>query len=113
VRRTDIHTDVATEQVYPGPIPVGTTKLQFPLGTIPSMANRIHCIFALVLLAFPSLVAGYGVESETSLEWNLANADRVVRGYVISVRYEERQEIVWQVCAVRVAETLKGPAPIN
>src|SRR5947208_703506 len=80
--------------------------------------NRLNIIAVLLpLISCAASACGYGTESESSLEWNLANADRVVHGRVVAVHYEVRHEPyilgpakdLWRVQTVRVSETLKGP----
>jgi hypothetical protein len=66
----------------------------------------------------PSRASAYFMAAETSLEWNLADADCVVHGRVIAIRYETRssqypdlQSIseFWRFRTIKVIETLKGP----
>lgn len=81
----------------------------------------VQICFVLLVAAAGPAARGYGVESEDSLEWNLANADCVVHGRVTAVRYETHRakgngrvagvEQLWRVLTVQVAEVLKGPAP--
>src|SRR5436309_2626287 len=79
------------------------------------MVGRLAVTTAFVVLVgygFPSHVSGYSPNAD-SLEWSLADADRVVHGRVISIRYETIEDAsysrFWRVRTVRVIETLKGP----